>query len=97
MEIPTNLGKIVGINKDGQCWDIGFGSFASLFPRFLDNYETILLNLRIPEPANIEFYGKCLSGEDFCNFYDPKTPGRLEDQLFRSTPRRPWELRITTI
>ena len=22
-----------------------------------DHYETILLNLRIPEPANIEFYG----------------------------------------
>ena len=97
MEIPTNLGKIVGINKDGQCWDIGFGSFASLFPRLRDNYETILLNSRIPEPANIEFYGKCLSGEDFCNFCDPKTPGRHEDQLFGSTPRRPWELRITTI
>ena len=43
--------------QEGRCWDVGFGSFASLFPRFLDNYATILLNLRIPEPANIEFYG----------------------------------------
>ena len=25
--------------------------------------------MRIPEPASIEFYGKYLSGEDFCNFY----------------------------
>ena len=73
MEIPTNLGKIVGINKDGQCWDIGFGRFASLLPRFLDNYEIILLNLRIPKPANIEFYGKCLSGQDFYIFYDSTT------------------------
>ena len=69
----TNLGKIVGINKDGQCWDIGFGSFASLVPRLRDTYEAILLNSRIPEPANIEFQGKCLSGEDFCNFCDSTT------------------------
>ena len=73
-KIPTNLGKTVGIDKDGQSWDVGFGSFASLFPRLRDHYETILLNLRIPEPANIEFYGKYLSGEDFCNFYDSTTP-----------------------
>ena len=57
-----------------QCWNIGFGRFLSLFPRLRDSHATILLNLRIPEPANIEFYGKCLSGEDFCNFCHSSTP-----------------------
>ena len=32
-----------------------------------DHYATLLLNMRIPEPASIQFYGKYLSGEDFCN------------------------------
>ena len=68
LEIPTNLGKIVGINKDGQCRDVGIRNFLNLFPRLRDTYEAILLNSRIPEPANIEFYGKYLSGEDFCYF-----------------------------
>ena len=63
-------------HKDARdkCWDIGFGRFVSLFPRLRDSHATILLNLRIPEPANIEFYGKCLSGEDFCNFCHSSTP-----------------------
>ena len=60
-----------------QCWDIGFGRFLSLFPRLRDSHATILLNLRIPEPANIEFYGKYLSAEDFCYFL------RFDDMLRR--------------
>ena len=39
-----------------------------MFPRLRDIYEAILLNSGIPEPANIEFYEKYLSGEDFCYF-----------------------------
>ena len=72
--------------QGGQCWDVGFGSFASLFPRLRDTYEAILLNSRIPEPANIEFYGKYLSGEDFCYFlrFDDIMAGPREDAGERS-------------
>ena len=72
--LPTRLGGVRQVRLAWQpCWDIGFGRFVSLFPRLRDSHATILLNLRIPEPANIEFYGKCLSGEDFCNFCDSTT------------------------
>ena len=68
--------------QGGQCWDVGFGNFASLFPRLRDTYEAILLNSRIPDPANIDFYGKYLSGEDFCYFlrFDDMMAGPREGE-----------------
>ena len=77
------LEKVVEPRQGGrECWDVGIKNFTSLFPRLRDTYEAILLNSRIPDPENIDFYGKYLSGEDFCYFlrFDDMMAGPREGE-----------------